>query len=628
MFTTLRSKIIAGFGAIITVNLLFTVWSLYQSHQAGQAIAATIAEEAQRSVDASDALQLLRRHYAVVTSLSLDASSEDSISVLRQRLRFHLNRFLLPADTVEPASPDHDITTSYTEYEASAREIRGDRRNGVAVDRDRLAELAERYASLTEGIARSGSTTGFDVDRMRAVIARRSQDNLVAVGFATIIVAVIAVIGGAVYSRYALNSIDRLRQAVKNVGSGELTQRIHITTADELGDLSYEFNRMIEQLNRYETMNVERLLLEQRKAETIVSSMTTPIILVDDAMEIVSTNAAALRLFRRDITDDVRGTPLADLIDDRELRARLTSIEDEGSRPLRADTIPWSIEVEGSERFFAIQTHRPDPVTGTGGTVFVFIDVTEIRALDRMKSDLLARISHEFRTPLSSILMSVDLMKEGIVGPITDEQNELLANAKVDCRRLSGMINDILEMSRIEAIDAYERVELIDVRGSMEEILETHRRIAREKGVRMDVTIDPSIDDASNRFVGDVEHLRLIVNNLLSNAIRHTRSGGVVSLEMIGGESLTIRVSDDGEGIPLDSVDRVFDRFYQVERGGELTPGSIGLGLSIVKEIAEKYNGSVGVESRINEGSIFTVSLPMTSSGEEGDATETKGSGS
>src|SRR5688500_18504469 len=147
MFTTLRSKIIAGFGAIITVNLLFTVWSLYQSHQAGQAIAATIVEEAQRSVDASDALLLLRRHYAVVTSPALDSSPEYSVSVLRQRLRFHLNRFLLTADTVEPATSDDDIATSYAEYDAMAREIRVDRRNGVDVDRNRLAELAERYAS-------------------------------------------------------------------------------------------------------------------------------------------------------------------------------------------------------------------------------------------------------------------------------------------------------------------------------------------------------------------------------------------------------------------------------------------------------------------------------------------------
>jgi len=327
-------------------------------------------------------------------------------------------------------------------------------------------------------------------------------------------------------------------------------------------------------------------------------------------MHILLVNVAALRLFRKSFSASLEGLDVTELTDDANIVGTLRSVvsgnEEEGE-PV-SGSFTWVTEVEGTQQFYMVQM-IPLNVSGTpGGAIAVFADVTEFKELDRLKSEFLARISHEFRTPLSSILMSVDILREQLLGEINGRQRELLDNAKDDCKRLSKLINDILEMSRLESGLGRTAFEDFDPGELAAGVLQPHTLIAEKRGIDLQV----ELADRFPVFRADPEHFRWIVNNLVSNAIRHTEEGGEVFVSVsTDHEDFVLTVRDTGSGIPLDSLRMIFERFYQVEQGERATPGSVGLGLAIVKEVVESYGGTINVSSELNKGATFTVRIPL-----------------
>jgi two-component system, NtrC family, sensor histidine kinase KinB len=242
------------------------------------------------------------------------------------------------------------------------------------------------------------------------------------------------------------------------------------------------------------------------------------------------------------------------------------------------------------------------------GATVILQDVTRLRRFEELKNDLVATVAHEFRTPLTSLRMAVHLCTEQVAGPLTDKQAELLHSAREDCDRLQGMVDDLLDMSRIES----GRVELYPLPTEAANLITAAVDEYKAEAAAKGVSLDAKVSMTDTNVLADHERIGHVFSNILGNAVRYTPKGGSITLgaEVANG-AVRFTVADTGTGIPQEYQDRIFEKFFQV-------PGSerkgTGLGLYIAKEIVRGHGGDIGVISKPGEGSTFWFTLPRATS--------------
>ncbi|NVJ16962.1 PAS domain-containing sensor histidine kinase, partial [Myxococcus sp. AM010] len=238
------------------------------------------------------------------------------------------------------------------------------------------------------------------------------------------------------------------------------------------------------------------------------------------------------------------------------------------------------------------------------GATVILQDVTRLRRFDELKNDLVATVAHEFRTPLTSLRMALHLVTEGVVGPVTEKQADLLFAAREDCERLQGIVDDLLDLSRIQAGQLQLELRRVPAEVLVDAALEAQRAAAEERGVRLSgqVALDVAPVDV------DPDRLGLVLGNLVGNAVKHTPMGGEVEVRVSrDARGVRFEVRDTGEGIAVEQQARIFEKFY---RAPGAPAGGAGLGLSIAKDIVQAHGGDIGVVSAPGQGSTFWFTLP------------------
>jgi NtrC-family two-component system sensor histidine kinase KinB len=333
----------------------------------------------------------------------------------------------------------------------------------------------------------------------------------------------------------------------------------------------------------------------------------------DRAGPILAANEAARTLLR--LPPDEQATRLGDV--DPAPRA---AIERARSHVLagRGPYVPQGYEevvrlaVGGAERQFLPRgSALYDEGGGITGVAVTLQDVTRLRHFDELKTDLVATVAHEFRTPLTSLRMAVHLCLEEAAGPLTAKQAELLQAAREDCERMQAMVDDLLDLSRIEGGVLDVRPQPLEVEALLEQAMESERAAAAEAGVELRKEAPPGLP----RVAADRERIHLVLLNLVSNAIRHTPRGGRVRLIAAEGPDgrVTLRVTDSGAGIPREFQPRIFEKFFRLP-GADA--GGAGLGLFIARETVRAHKGDIGVESAPGTGTTIWFTLPAVESGE------------
>jgi signal transduction histidine kinase len=240
--------------------------------------------------------------------------------------------------------------------------------------------------------------------------------------------------------------------------------------------------------------------------------------------------------------------------------------------------------------------------------VTILQDVTQFKELDRMKSDFIATLSHEFKTPLTSMNMSVDLLNQELLGPLNMRQKELINSTKEDTQRLTKLARELLQLSKLESGKQEFKNEELNVRALVESTVKPLRMQFEEKHVNLAI----DISDNATSLVADEQQLSWVITNLVTNALKYTKSGGSVTVRAMQNETaLQLEVEDTGEGIAPENLKKIFDKFVQVKSASLSTPGSVGLGLAIAKEIVESYGGKIWAESEIEKGSKFVFVIPL-----------------
>lgn len=402
----------------------------------------------------------------------------------------------------------------------------------------------------------------------------------------------------------SLTPLRTLARQAEEIGAGHLNQRIELRRDDEIGALAASFNHMAESLQYARRNEEERLHRAERMSDEALESLYDPVIVTDANGAVTHLNHAAEGLFgparratRKAVSDVVHNKRIARAVD-RAIRHESVSAEEgEGAFV--------GVEVEGSERTYRLRaTPMHDSDGSLLGAVTVLEDVTHLRQLDRLKSEFIGVASHELRTPVTSLLLSVQLLQEGAAGPLTPSQIEVVASQRDDLERLERTLRDLLDLTRLEAGVEPPRFEIVPA----SELVEGAVAAVRAQFGVSGVELEANDLDADLAVRADRAQITRVLINLLHNAGRHTAPGGKVSVKICADDSLTsFRVTDTGTGIPAEYLPRIFDRFVQVPGA---TRGGAGLGLSIAKTIVESHRGTIRAESDIGHGSTFIFTLP------------------
>ena len=468
-------------------------------------------------------------------------------------------------------------------------------------------ELLPRFTALQERVQRVlhlNQASMEAADRDAKALARRTLDTALAVSIA----AVIFVLWFAYQlPRSIARPLASLTQSARAIGEGDLDVSVEQPDLEELSALAVAFNRMTERLRAYRQSSLGELLAAKDLARSTLACLLDPVVVLDRDGGVLLANEAAERAFHvhSGSAEELRDAAVA-------LPAELVEARDRALQS-GAPVLPKSLSEavphreNGAEKHYLVRAlplvtapkERPSAVV-------VAQDVTRFRRIDEHKSDMVATVSHEFKTPLTSLRMATHLLLEPGTGPLSADQRELVTTARDDTERLRAMVEELLDVVRIEAeAGALHRVS-IDPSGLLHEVAEAHRAIAREKGVSLDV--DPGAEQASASV--DPERLSIALSNLVSNAIRHTPPGGRVTLRSSRDDSaLRIDVADTGEGIPADLLPRIFDRSFTTSSGSGRSRH--GLGLSIAREIVLQHGGDLTVTSEPGKGSTFSLVLPV-----------------
>jgi PAS domain S-box-containing protein len=371
-------------------------------------------------------------------------------------------------------------------------------------------------------------------------------------------------------------------------------------------------------------------LEDERRTEaeirSLVDSVVETLVLVSPEGRVVSVNRRFEDLFGI-AASEVEGRSVDDL---RALAERLFAEPDtvmEQLAPSGGEVAERSLTIVAQtwpqERQLALFA---TPVRSDGrdlGTLYGFRDVTQERELDRMKTEFVSQVSHELRTPLTAIKGFTDLMLDGDAGEVNEEQSEYLAIVKSNADRLVALINDLLDVSRIESGRIQLKLERVDVRAILEMVVATMRPLLESKSQRLTL----SIADGLPAAWADHDRVVQVATNLISNAHKYTQAGGEIDVGARADRgNLRIAVRDNGMGIAPEDQARLFSRFYRVDNSLTREIGGTGLGLSIVKSIVEMQGGTVTVDSAPGTGSTFAFTVPIATDASAVDAAATNSS--
>jgi signal transduction histidine kinase len=613
MIKTIRAKLVWTFSVLVLLNLGAWFWAIYNFYTLGSTIAMMLQENYQSVVAADNMVKALERHdnSLLVKSEAEDTTAGGSFPENRE-LFVYWQKEAARTIALPNEEPLRDsIQGAWIRYVVVADSMISRINQGafpeakqyyfavVRSQSDRLRELCFRLFEINQAAIRSAGK------RTQAIASQTAFGMMLA----SIITLILSIIATAWLIRGVVTPAEELTERVKQIGAGRLDLKIDVLSDDEVGQLSREFNKMTERLKRFEQMNIDQIISEKRKSDTIVQSIADGLIMTDAAMRIVHINQVVSELYRLGNADFV-GRPLQSVVQDARIVALIgSSIPGE----LPGEQKPTLLQYTRDDNTLYFRPKVTRILDGEGalyGVLMLLQDVTQFKELDRMKSDFIATLSHEFRTPVTSMSMSVDILNQGILGPLNEKQKELIASAKEDCHRLTKLARELLQLSKLESGRIHLKNEELEIRSVIESALRPLQLQFNEKGVRLTAELSGTLP----RLIADEQQLSWVITNLVTNALKYTQSGGLVTVRAREDErDLLVEVEDTGVGIAPEHLESIFDKFVQVKRSSDTTPGSVGLGLAIAKEIVEMYGGKIWASSVLGKGSVFSFRLPQTS---------------
>lgn len=424
---------------------------------------------------------------------------------------------------------------------------------------------------------------------------------------------VFAVISGFVFSRYYINKtlkpISLLTNTIKRVKEGDLNQEAPVISQDEIGIMAQEFNKMTKRLYEFERSTLGKIIQERNKTLAIVKSSSTPLIVLDTNYKILLLNNAFENFFaieekeviNRHFLEAVRDGEIFDYI--------TTACKDINELNQHKEKIIKIKNKDENYYFNVVVTPVSDSVNALkiSGVVVLFQDVTGLKELENMKTEFISTVSHEFKTPLTSLMIGTSMLKDEGLGELNDKQKEIIDTINDDLNKLLSLVNDLLRLSKIEHDKSIFSMNYCNPKTIIQSSVKEFLNQAESKKIDLYYDVDKDLP----QIYGDAEKLTWVINNLISNALRYTEQGDEIFIRSYKSDrKIYISVKDSGIGIPEEYLDKVFEKFIQIKSSDGESKGT-GLGLAIAKQIIEIHKGEIWCESVLGEGSEFNISLPI-----------------
>jgi two-component system, OmpR family, phosphate regulon sensor histidine kinase PhoR len=399
------------------------------------------------------------------------------------------------------------------------------------------------------------------------------------------------------FSDYITRPVVKLITATKEMTSGNYTKEVPIKAAGEIGELANSYNIMSKKLSK----TITQLQKEYIMIDSIINSISNAIIAVDTDKRIILINRTAFELFNIDKKNKIYGTNIIETIRNAKINnfisftlEKKTSIVDDINI-----SIPRNMTLKVSTN--PIRKKNDDKYWGA---IILLQDVTNIRKLEQIRTEFVSNVTHELKTPLTSIRGFIETLRNGAINDPT-VSHKFLDIIDVESERLYNLINDVLQLSEIETQEKVV-IEKTNFNLVVKEVISVLSGVAEKKGIRMNYKIDGEIYVNANR-----NWLKQMLINLVDNGIKYNTVNGSINIYTYKDEGkLIISLKDTGIGISKDEIPRIFERFYRVDRVKKKCTDSTGLGLSIVKHIIKLYNGDIKVNSTLGKGTEFIIQLP------------------
>jgi NtrC-family two-component system sensor histidine kinase KinB len=604
--TGIRHKLLLGFGGLLLIVAAMGLLTIRQIDSLGGAIDVILkqnyrsviaCQEMTESIDHMDSgvLFTFAGHYAEGMA-NIRRHEQD----FRNALDVELGNITLPGEH-QKAIQIRALFTKYTiiitqvtDHSVSLTE----RQKQYFSD---LLPLFHRIKLLSGEILEMNQSNMHQANNNAWKMASSAHNNVLA---AIIASAVIALLFSYQSHRWILMPIKKLIVSAEEIRKGNLDLVLDTTSNDEIGQLSESFNEMTATLRKMRKSDREDLFRTRKATQEVFKILPSPIAVLDlnGVIEVSTETAEHYFGLKPGVNVCDLGHEWLTTLWQKAHRQGCITESEEGDGFIQ--------HFVGSEEHFFQLMAAPVPA-GTendefAGTALIFRDVTQVHEQLELKRSVISTVSHQLRTPLTSLRMSIHLLLEERIGQLNEKQTDLLLAAREESERLVHIIDDLLDLNRIESGKAHLNLQAISPSRIGSEGIEPFLAQARDQRVSIVNSIPEDLPDV----IADSDGIRYVLANLLSNALRFTSPGGTVTVSAANNsKKITFSVEDTGAGISPEHIKHLFEQFYRVP--GQQVKSGVGLGLSIVKEIIEAHGGKTGVESTCGKGSTFHFSLPL-----------------
>ena len=603
---SIRQKLLLGFGGLLLIVAAMGFVTIRQIDSLGGAID-VILRQNYRSVLACQEMSESLDHIDSGVLFTFTGHYDQGMANIRQHneeflhaLQLELGNITLPGEH-QKAMQIRALFTEYTKVISLITDPKvslSERQNRYFSD---LLPLVHRMKLLSSEVLEMNQSNMQRANNNAWKMAASAHNNVLV---AIIASAFIALLFSYQSHRWILMPIKKLIASAEEIRKGNLDLVLDTTSKDEIGQLSGSFNEMAATLRKIRKSDRDALVRTRKATQEVFKVLPSPIAVLDSDGEVEVSTESAEHFFGLKPGVNVRdlGREWLLVLWQKALRQGSLAESEEGNGFIQHFA-------DNQEHFFqpmALPIPAGDESLSFAGTALIFKDVTKEHEQLELKRSVISTVSHQLRTPLTSLRMSIHLLLEERIGQLNEKQADLLLAARDESERLVNIIDDLLDINRIESGMAHLDIKAVSPSHLGIEGVESFLVQATDQGV----TIVNAIPEGLPDVMADSDSILYVFANLLSNALRFTSPGGTVTISAVRNQNnIRFSVEDTGEGISPEHMEHLFEQFYRVP--GQQQKSGIGLGLSIAKEIVEAHGGKVSAESVYTKGSVFHFTLPF-----------------
>ena len=606
MGRTLRQKFNVLYLFLIAGTLLVGVIASVSLNHIGTRVNGIVETDFKNVQAVDEMLEIIdRQDSAVLTYLSID--EEKGIAIYTEGMQDFLNWLYILDDSLLEAENQTLVSSLQKNYDRYCKDFsllqekhtKINVRAAVSYYNDEMFPL---FSEIKEDLhtLRDGFTT-LTIERKY-----QTQDDIqILLMLLLSVTAVTAVLGFFISNRrmrQLLRPLYELTRQIKSVSKGGFNQHIEMSSEGEIGELEAEFNNMITRLKEYDENNLGKMTAEKNKLGAILQMMEDPLFMVNDQFVVEHVNLAAARFFSlekegftpRHIFEITKNNDLFSLLCDciAQKYPRMERII-----VFNADTAVFNV----------IVTRFIDSIDSIEKMALLMQNITSVAQTQKMRSDFIATVSHELKTPLTTISMGAGLLSSQALGALNSEQQEVIGAIRDDVERLSSLVEDLLELSKVQSGNLSYQKQPLSLKKASEHSLRQFSERAKFSGV----SIENNIPRSFPPIWADAEKLGWVFNNILNNALKYTKKGDSISLRCkADGDFAEVCIHDTGQGIPSDLLESIFECDFTYNDNDVEYRGN-GIGLYVSRKIIEAHKGSIRAESTLGKGSSFFFTLPF-----------------